>query len=443
LTRWKAPIQHRANMGVKELFPQLKGAQRRVCLLECLRGTCVGVDAYVWLHIFAIRHAAAVVLNNDFRGVAAEFLQRAKWLLRCGTTPTFVFDGARLPAKDSTAAARSARRAKAFAEAEVGEDAEPCPADLRAAIKIEHGMVRLVIAALRTSGFHYVVAPYEADAQLVHLVRTGCIESVISVDSDLVALGATTVYCRVNYFTGDATVLHQKDLGCADPADVADKDVTLRGLVHKHGLPALHAYALLAGCDYDCHCPGIGQKKARGIIRDAGVDVADIVRHVEAVHELGLTPPPGWERKMRAALDCFLHPIVYDLETGAQRAMSNEDVSGKPHLGVVCDPAKAAPLALGTVHPDTGEDVDLPAVQQMVQDGDIEPMRLTFEMVKGSVSCPPPPCPPLPPLPPCPPCPLCRALRMAANTSPRSSLPHRCCGMSRSTSTPASSWTGY
>jgi 5'-3' exonuclease len=171
-------------MGVRELFPQLKGAQRRVNLLECVRGTCVGVDAYVWLNIFACRHAAAVVLNDDFSAVAADFLQRAVWLHGCGATPTFVFDGARLPAKDRTAAARAARRAKAFAEAEVGDDAEPCRADLRAAVKIEHGMVRLVIAALRTRGFHYVVAPYEADSHLVHLVRTGCIDSVISVDSD-------------------------------------------------------------------------------------------------------------------------------------------------------------------------------------------------------------------------------------------------------------------
>ena len=375
-------------MGVKALFPQLAAARRRGNLLECIRGMCVGVDAYVWLHIFACRHAAAVVKGNDFSALIGDFLQRAEWLLRCGATPTFVFDGARLPAKDLTATARAERRAKAFAAAEAGSECEPCNPDYRAAVKIDFGMVQQVIAALRTRGFHYVVAPYEADAQLVHLMRTGCIGAVISVDSDLVVLGAATVYFRVNYFTGDATVMHQKNIGGNASDDDDDDDdadaVSLRGFVHQHGLPALHAYALLAGCDYDCHCRGIGQKKALDIIRDAGVNVADIVRHVDEVHELGLTPGQDWGRRMHEALDCFLHPIVYDLETGTQRALSNEDVSGKPHLGVVCDPLQAQARALGTVHPNTGEDVALPPVEQMVQDGDVEPMRLTLEMVAGS-----------------------------------------------------------
>ena len=86
------------------------------------------------------------------------------------------------------------RRATAFSNAEAGSDAEPCEAHLRAAVKIEWGMVQVVIAALRTRGFQYVVAPYEADSQLIHLCDTGCIEAVISVDSDLVVLGAKKVY---------------------------------------------------------------------------------------------------------------------------------------------------------------------------------------------------------------------------------------------------------
>ena len=120
----------------------------------------------------------------------------------------------------------------ADAEVETASDAEPCTADLKAAVKIEWGMVKLVIAALRERGFQYVVAPYEADSQLVHLCRTGCIDAVITVDSDLVVLGAKTGYFRVNYFTGDALVLQEKDLGSKDEAgdgDASDDDEAMEG----------------------------------------------------------------------------------------------------------------------------------------------------------------------------------------------------------------------
>ena len=90
-------------------------------------------------------------------------------------------------------------------------------------------------------------------------------------------------------------------------------------------------------------------------------------------------------------------------------------MSGKPHLGVVCDPTKAAGRALGTVHPDTGEDVDMPPVDQLVMDGDTDSMRLTLEMVAGSVS-------PFVPF---------AARREQILTSPLYPPSSRCCGLSR------------
>jgi hypothetical protein len=42
------------------------------------------------------------------------------------------------------------------------------------------------------------------------------------VDSDLVVLGAKTIYFRVNYYTGVAVVLHRKDLGSAHEASNVD-----------------------------------------------------------------------------------------------------------------------------------------------------------------------------------------------------------------------------
>lgn len=49
--------------------------------------------------------------------------------------------------------------------------------------------------ALSEHKIDYVVAPYEADAQLAHLVKSGKVDAVISEDSDLLVFGCRTVRC--------------------------------------------------------------------------------------------------------------------------------------------------------------------------------------------------------------------------------------------------------
>lgn len=47
--------------------------------------------------------------------------------------------------------------------------------------------------ALQRDGVECIVAPYEADAQLAYLSRTGYVHAVISEDSDLLPFGCTRV----------------------------------------------------------------------------------------------------------------------------------------------------------------------------------------------------------------------------------------------------------
>ena len=47
--------------------------------------------------------------------------------------------------------------------------------------------------ALRHFNIQYVVAPYEADAQLAYLSRTGAVDLVISEDSDTIPYGCKQV----------------------------------------------------------------------------------------------------------------------------------------------------------------------------------------------------------------------------------------------------------
>ena len=61
------------------------------------------------------------------------------------------------------------------------------------AVEITHEMVLEVIKVLRQKHIDYIVAPYEADAQLAFLARSGFVDFVITEDSDLVPFGCPQV----------------------------------------------------------------------------------------------------------------------------------------------------------------------------------------------------------------------------------------------------------
>jgi exonuclease 1 len=49
------------------------------------------------------------------------------------------------------------------------------------------------VQALRAESIRYVVAPYEADAQLAYLCREGIVDAALSEDSDLLPYGCGRV----------------------------------------------------------------------------------------------------------------------------------------------------------------------------------------------------------------------------------------------------------
>lgn len=50
----------------------------------------------------------------------------------------------------------------------------------------------------RIPGVRYVVAPYEADAQLGFLARNGHVDAVITEDSDIILFGCTRVVFKLD-----------------------------------------------------------------------------------------------------------------------------------------------------------------------------------------------------------------------------------------------------
>jgi exonuclease 1 len=67
------------------------------------------------------------------------------------------------------------------------------------------------LQALKQAGVPYVVAPYEADAQLAYMARCGIVDLVITEDSDLLAYGCPEVVFKLSR-GGDCDHIRVADL---------------------------------------------------------------------------------------------------------------------------------------------------------------------------------------------------------------------------------------
>ena len=163
-------------MGVRVQSTGLGGIAKPVNFWAELQGRSVGVDAFVWLHALAVGFATDVVEAGNFGGVAKAFASRAQRLRANGTDAIFVFDGKPVPVKAETAAKRRERRSQALAVAQgLKPGSEEYVKALRAAVSISPALVHAVLCELRTAGHRYIVAPFEADAQLRHLDQVGLV----------------------------------------------------------------------------------------------------------------------------------------------------------------------------------------------------------------------------------------------------------------------------
>jgi len=66
------------------------------------------------------------------------------------------------------------------------------------AIEITTDMIQKLLVELKCLRIEYIVAPYEADAQLAYLFKIRQIDLVVTEDSDLLLFGASKVFFKMN-----------------------------------------------------------------------------------------------------------------------------------------------------------------------------------------------------------------------------------------------------
>jgi exonuclease 1 len=194
----------------------------------------------------------------DFRYVDYA-MHRIKMLRHYGVEPYVVFDGDYLPSKLHTEDSRASRRAEHLSagmrfhaqreNAKATEQFQKC-------IDITPEMAYRFILALRKENISYVVAPYEADAQLAYLEKQGVIQAIITEDSDLLVFGCKTLLLKMTQF-GDCVEIRR------------EKFANVRGQITLHGWTDddFRHMAILSGCDYLANVNGVGLITAHRLLK--------------------------------------------------------------------------------------------------------------------------------------------------------------------------------
>jgi len=171
-------------------------------------------------------------------------------------------------------------------------------------------MVDLFMDILKELEIDFVVAPYEADAQMAYMVKAELADFAISEDSDLVAYGCPRILMKLDFF-GKAQEWNYDDFKSME-LDV-EKDKTLKPLKQLQELSRddFGFACCMAGCEYLNNIERIGLKVAlKHFSKHKTFEgVMKFLRTNKATkHKI----PDGYEEKAKQVVELFNYQTVYD-----------------------------------------------------------------------------------------------------------------------------------
>ena len=192
-------------MGIPNLLVYFKPLTHDITLSK-YAGQCIAVDAMCWMHRGAVASATELFMKTSPGPQFTRFFMKmVNVLLSHKIRPVIVFDGSKIPMKAAENEVRKTRRDAASAEAQSLLDKGVSTHDKRVrakfveAIKVTDEMIQAVVQVLRKAGIEYIIAPYEADAQLAFLCRASFVKAVITEDSDLLVYGCPKIIFKLNH----------------------------------------------------------------------------------------------------------------------------------------------------------------------------------------------------------------------------------------------------
>ncbi|KAG0275956.1 Rad2 nuclease [Linnemannia exigua] len=297
-------------MGIQGLLPLLKSIEKPVHLRD-YAGKTLAVDGYVWLHKGAFSCAQELCLGQPTSKYISYFMRKIEMFKFFGVKPYVVFDGGYLPSKASTEQERLMQYFYLWKKNSRREDSKKQAMELhragkskqaidqfRKCVDVTPEMAFEVIQALKAAGVDFVVAPYEADAQLAYLEKHGLVDGIVTEDSDLLVFGCKKVIFKLDQFGAGTEILFEK---ITRVQEVSFQDWTLTEIRHM---------CILAGCDYLPSIPGMGLKTAQRLLRRYKT-YDKVIRHVR-MENTSMKIPSGYEMDFRQADLTFLYARVFD-----------------------------------------------------------------------------------------------------------------------------------
>ncbi|KAL2343232.1 hypothetical protein Fmac_004517 [Flemingia macrophylla] len=285
-------------MGIQGFLPLLKSVMVPIHIKD-LKGCSVAVDTYSWLHKGALSCSTQLCKGIPTTRHIEYCMHRVNLLLHYGVKPILVFDGGLLPMKSDQENKRARVRKDNFARAVLHEsDGNPSAAYecYQKAVDISPQVACDLIQVLKQENVQYVVAPYEADAQMTFLAISGQVDAVITEDSDLIPFGCPRIIYKMDKF-GQGVQFQYSMLK-------KNKELSFEGFSRQ----MLLEMCILSGCDYLQSLPGMGLKRAHASIKKFR-SYDKVLKHLRYS---GVSVPPSYEESFKKAILTFQYQRVYD-----------------------------------------------------------------------------------------------------------------------------------
>ncbi|GAB2224777.1 hypothetical protein Drorol1_Dr00005550 [Drosera rotundifolia] len=285
-------------MGIQGLLPLMKSIMSPIHIKE-LQGGTVAVDTYSWLHKGALSCSRELCKGLPATRHVDYCMHRVNLLRHYGVKPVLVFDGGLLPMKgeqeNKRARARKENLARAI-EHESNGNSSAAYECYQKAVDISPAIAYDLIQVLKQENVYYIVAPYEADAQMAFLAVNKLVDAVITEDSDLIPFGCPRILFKMDKF-GQGVEFRYEMLR-------QNKDLNFAGFTKQ----MLLEMCILSGCDYLPSLPGMGLKKAHALIcKFKSFD--KVIKHLAFTT---MAVPPFYEESFKKAILTFHHQRVYD-----------------------------------------------------------------------------------------------------------------------------------
>ncbi|KAM6997271.1 exonuclease 1 [Tautogolabrus adspersus] len=339
-------------MGIPGLLQFIKDAGEPISVKK-YKGQTVAVDTYCWLHKGAFSCAEKLAKGEPTDQYVWYCMKFVDMLLTFSVKPILVFDGRNLPSKHEVEKARRERREtnlqkgrQLLREGKLSE-ARDC---FTRCVNITPAMAHNLIKAARARGVDCVVAPYEADAQLAYLTKSGLAQAVITEDSDLLAFGCKKVILKMDK-QGNGLEIDQGNLGRCRPLGNVFTEEKFRHM------------CILSGCDYLASLHGIGLGKACKLLRLAkDPDILKVIRKMGQYLKMNLVVPDEYVEGFIRANNTFLYQLVFD-PVGRKVVPLNPypehiDPAALSYAGINLGDDKGLQMAIGNVDINTMKKID-------------------------------------------------------------------------------------